>query len=195
MDLIEIISQPWHWSISGVMIVFVMFLLIYFGQKFGVSTSFRAMCAIVPASRKWDYFNYDWQTHSWLLFFISGAAIGGWIATHFLGSPEPVQVSASTIKDLRHLGISVPKTLAEGRGFVPNELFNFESSLSLKGFIILIVGGGLIGFGTRWAGGCTSGHAISGLSNMQLPSLVAVIGFFIGGLITTHILYPIIFSL
>ena len=61
--------------------------------------------------------------------------------------------------------------------------------------ILMVLGGFLIGFGTRWAGGCTSGHAISGLSNLQLPSLVAVVGFFIGGLLVTHILLPIILSL
>lgn len=50
-----------------------------------------------------------------------------------------------------------------------------------------------MGFGARWAGGCTSGHAISGLSNLQLPSLVAVLGFFAGGLLMTHLLFPLLF--
>ncbi|MCH8496791.1 MAG: YeeE/YedE family protein, partial [Balneolales bacterium] len=56
------------------------------------------------------------------------------------------------------------------------------------------LGGFLVGFGARYAGGCTSGHAISGLSNLQVASLVAVIGFFIGGLIMTFLIYPIILS-
>ncbi len=194
MNIIEFISQPWHWSVSGVMIVLVMFLLTYFGQRFGISSSFKAMCAVIPANRKWDYFNYDWKSHSWLLAFASGAIIGGWIAVHVIGSPVPVEISETTIAQLQELGVHTPQTLSEGMGFVPAELFNFKSLLTLKGFILLIGGGFLVGFGTRWAGGCTSGHAISGLSNLQLPSLVAVVGFFIGGLFMTHLVFPFIFS-
>jgi len=195
MDIINFLSQPWHWSVSGVMIVVVMLLLVYFGQRFGISSSYKAICAIVPANRKWSYFNYDWHSHSWLLVLVIGSVIGGWIATQFLGSPQPVSISNATIQDLAALGINVPSTLEEGSGFVPRELFSFESLLTAKGFILLILGGFFIGFGTRYAGGCTSGHAISGLSNLQLPSLVAVIGFFMGGLLMTHILLPLILSL
>ena len=77
-----------------------------------------------------------------------------------------------------------------GQAYSPVELFE---TLTLKNIIILIIGGLLIGFGTRYAGGCTSGHAISGLSDLQLPSLIAVVGFFIGGLIMVHLLFPLIF--
>ena len=195
MQLIEFISQPWHWSISGAMISFVMFLLIYFGQRFGVSSSFRAMCSIGGAGSRFDYFNYDWKSHSWLLTFVVGSIIGGGIASTFLASPEPVQISEATISDLATIGINAPKTYADGAGFVPTEIFNFDTLMTLKGILIMVLGGFLIGFGTRWAGGCTSGHAITGLSNLQLPSLVAVVGFFIGGLVMTHLLFPIIFSL
>lgn len=192
MQIIEFISQPWHWSISGVMVVVVMYLLIYFGQRFGISSSFRTICAIGGAGSKIEYFKYDWKKHDWLLMFVVGSIIGGAIATTWLASPEPVQISQETIADLQALGVQTPQTKAEGLGFVPRELFNFQSLLTLPGFILLIIGGFLIGFGTRWAGGCTSGHAISGLANLELPSLVAVIGFFIGGLIVTYLLYPII---
>ena len=195
MKLIEFISQPWHWSISGAMISLVMFLLIYFGQRFGVSSSFKAICSIGGAGSRYEYFNYDWKSHSWLLTFIVGSIIGGGIASTFLSSPEPIQISQATISDLSALGINTPTTNDEGAGFLPAEIFNFETLMSLKGILIMILGGFLIGFGTRWAGGCTSGHAISGLSNLQLPSLVAVVGFFIGGLVMTHLLFPIIFSL
>ena len=195
MQLIEFISQPWHWSISGAMISFVMFLLIYFGQRFGVSSSFRAMCSIGGAGSRFDYFNYDWKSHSWLLTFVVGSIIGGGIASTFLASPEPVQISEATISDLATIGINAPKTYADGAGFVPTEIFNFDTLMTLKGILIMVLGGFLIGFGTRWAGGCTSGHAITGLSNLQLPSLVAVVGFFIGVLVMTHLLFPIIFSL
>ncbi len=193
--MLEFISQPWHWSISGLMIAFVMFLLIYNGQRFGVSSSFKAMCSIAGAGSVFDYFKYDWKSHDWLLVFVIGAIIGGGIAVSFLASPEPVQLSSATVTDLQTLGIKVPTTNSEGMGFIPHDLFNFENLLSLKGILLMVVGGFFIGFGTRYAGGCTSGHAITGLSNLQLPSLVAVIGFFIGGLISTFLLLPFILSL
>ena len=172
-----------------------MFLLIYFGQRFGVSSSFRALCTIGGAKNLASYFDYNWKDQDWMLTFILGAAIGGGIAIHFLGSPGPVQISPATVYDLAEIGITTPQTNAEGLGFIPHDLMNFENLKSLKGLITMVLGGFLIGFGTRWAGGCTSGHAISGLSNLQLPSLVAVIGFFIGGLLMTHLLLPIILSL
>lgn len=195
MNIIEMISQPWHWAFSGFMIVVVMFLLIWFGQRFGVSSSFKAICAIGGAGSKYSYFNYDWKSHDWLLMFIVGGVIGGAIGSTILASPAPVQISAATIADLEVIGIATPKTMSEGAGFVPLEIFNFGALASIKGFILLVVGGMMIGFGTRWAGGCTSGHAITGLSNLQLPSLVAVIGFFIGGLLVTHLLLPLIMKL
>lgn len=195
MQIIEFISQPWHWSISGAIIALVMFLLIYFGQRFGVSSSFKAFCSMGGAGKKYEYFNYDWKSHSWLLTFILGAVIGGAIASTILASPEPVQISQATINDLANMGIATPQNITEGTGYVPTDLFNFETLFSLKGILVMVLGGFLIGFGTRWAGGCTSGHAISGMSNLQLPSLVAVIGFFIGGLLMTHLLLPLILSL
>ena len=196
MNFIEIISQPWHWSISGAMIVVVMYLLLYFGQKFGVSSSFEALCSMGGAGKSIKYFDFDWKRQDWQLVFLAGAVIGGWIGSTLLASPDPVQVSEATVADLQSIGVIVPQTTeSAGAGFLPLELFNFESLMTLKGVILIVVGGFLIGFGTRWAGGCTSGHAISGLANLQLPSLVAVIGFFIGGLIMTHLLLPLILSL
>ena len=195
MQIIEFISQPWHWSVSGFIIGVVMFMLIYLGQKFGISTAFKTICSRGGAGKKISYFNYDWKSHDWLLVFVVGTILGGAIGVNFLASPEPVQISASTISDLQAIGVQVPQTNQEGLGFLPQELFNFKMLTTLKGFLLMVVGGFLIGFGTRYAGGCTSGHAITGLSNLQLPSLVAVIGFFIGGLITTFILLPLILSL
>ena len=195
MGLMDFISQPWHWSISGLMISIVMFMLIYLGQRFGVSSSFKALCSMGGAGSRFEYFDYDWKSHSWLFTFVVGSIIGGAIASTVFASPEPVRIAHDTIADLVALGVETPQTLEQGSGYMPEEIFNFRSLASLKGFIIMILGGFFIGFGTRWAGGCTSGHAISGLSQMQLPSLVAVIGFFIGGLIMTHLLFPLIFSL
>ncbi len=193
--MIEFISQPWHWAVSGTLIAILMFLMLYGGEKFGVSTSFETICSMSGAGKKIKLFDYDWKTQSWLLIFIIGAIIGGAIGTTLLQSHEPVQISEATVNHLASLGVETPQTKSEGLGFVPHELFNFDSLLTLKGFILLIIGGFLIGFGTRWAKGCTSGHAISGLSNLQLPSLIAVTGFFIGGLLMTHLLLPIILGL
>lgn len=191
MNIIELISQPWHWAFSGVMIAFNMFLLLYFGRQFGVSSTLRTMCAVGGAGKNIPFFDFDWKNQIWNIVFIVGAVIGGYIASHFLQSPAPIDIAPSTIAHLQEIGVAAP----QGSEYLPTELFNFEVLFSLKGFILIIVGGFLIGFGTRWAGGCTSGHAISGLSNLQIPSLIAVIGFFIGGLLMTHFLLPIILSL
>lgn len=189
------ILQTWHWAVSGFLISMVMLALILTGNRFGVSSSFRALCSIGGAGKKIDYFNYDWKSHSWLLIFVVGSIIGGFLSQHFLANPMPVSISKKTALILESRGIKIPQDVSEGQGFLPLEIFNFETLLSLRGFILMIVGGFLIGFGTRWAGGCTSGHAISGLSNLQMPSLVAVIGFFIGGLLSTHVLLPFILNL
>ena len=193
--MIEFISQPWHWAVSGAMIVFVMFLLTWFGGSFGVSSNLRALCAIGGAGDKISFFDYDWKSQIWNLVFIGGAVIGGFIASTYLMSPEPVQISASTQAALAEVGISTPQTLSEGTGYAPSEIFGIGNLGSVANLIILVVGGFLIGFGTRYAGGCTSGHAISGLSNLQLPSLIAVVGFFIGGLAMTWFILPMILQL
>ena len=190
MNLIDFISQPWHWSVSGLAIVSVMYLLLWFGGEFGVSSNLRTICAIGGAGKRHSFFDFDWKNQIWNLVFISGAIIGGFIAVTFLASPEPVQISDATQTYLQSVGISTPATLAEGRGFLPSEIFWNNNFFSLNNLLFLVVGGFLVGFGTRYAGGCTSGHAISGLSNLQLPSLIAVIGFFIGGLLMTWLILP-----
>ena len=194
-SLIDFISQPWHWSVSGAMIVVVMFLLLWFGGEFGVSGNLRTLCAIGGAGKNYSFFNFDWRSQIWNLVFIAGAVIGGFIATQFLASPEPVQISEETVSYLQSVNIDTPETVSEGAGFVPEEIFGLEYALSVPSLIVFIIGGFMIGFGTRWAGGCTSGHAISGLSNLQLPSLIAVIGFFIGGLTMTHLILPLILNM
>lgn len=195
MSLIDYISQPWHWAVSGVAIVFIMFLLTWFGQRFGVSSNLKHLCAMGGAGDHTDFFDYDWKAQSWNLIFVLGAVIGGFIATQYLAGPEPVQISASTQSYLADHGIQTPTTLIDGAGYVPVEIFSIGAFTKVKNLIILIIGGFLIGFGTRYAGGCTSGHAISGLSNLQIPSLVAVVGFFIGGLTMTWLILPHILTL
>lgn len=183
----EIITQTWSWWFSGTMIAAIMFFLLYFGQSFGFSSNLRTICAATGVGKKISFFNFNWKNQIWNLVFLVGAIIGGFIAKQFLSTDAPVDISASTITDLSKLGIAAPSSLQ------PNELFGIDAVLSLKGFMILAFGGLMVGFGSRYAGGCTSGHAISGLSDLQWPSFIAVIGFFIGGLIMTFFILPLIF--
>jgi len=61
---------------------------------------------------------------------------------------------------------------------------NISISSSL---ILLIIGGAMVGFGTRLSGGCTSGHGISGISRFSLRSIIATITFMIVGILTVLI--------
>jgi uncharacterized protein len=184
----EFIKEPWPWYISGPCIALVMFLLLYFGRTFGMSSNLRTLCAIGGAGRHAEFFKYDWKSQKWNLIVMLGAILGGFIAHFFLSNPIDINISDNTVRDLNALGFT-----NTGKSLLPPELFSWEAVFSLKGMLILIIGGFLVGFGTRYAGGCTSGHAITGLSSLQLPSLIAVIGFFIGGLIMIHLIYPILF--
>ncbi|MBT8219733.1 MAG: YeeE/YedE family protein [Bacteroidia bacterium] len=190
--MIEFLSQPWHWAVSGAMIVFVMFLLLWFGGRFGVSTNLETMCTIAGAGKVSDFFKVDWKKRAWNLVFIAGAVVGGYIAITYLSSPEPVDIAQSTRDYMTTIGIDYPASISEGNGYVPAEVF--ETPWSVRNLILLVVGGFMVGFGTRYASGCTSGHAISGLSNLQISSLIAVIGFFIGGLLMAWLILPWIMS-
>lgn len=193
--MIEFISQPWHWSAAGLGIALTVFLLMLAGERFGISHSFETICTIAGAGKGISLFRTDWKQHSWLIVFVVGSAIGGFIGVTLLQSPDPVQVAADTQQSLIELGVQIPATKSEGLGYLPEDVFNFSNLLTLRGFILMIVGGFLIGFGTRYANGCTSGHSISGMANLQPSSLVATVSFFIGGLIATHLLFPVIFNL
>jgi len=184
----EYILNPWPWYVSGPLIALVMFFLIYFGKTFGMSSNLRTMCAIGGAGKKVPFFNFNWKEKKWNLFVVLGAIIGGFVAYFFLSTPTNIDLNPSTIENLNQLGFK-----DAGQSLLPKEIYGWSAVISIKGFLILIAGGFLVGFGTRYAGGCTSGHAIAGLSSLQLPSLIAVIGFFLGGLFMIHILFPIIF--
>lgn len=185
------LTQTWPWWFSGIMLVAVMTGLLFLGKSFGVSATLRTACAAVGGGRKISFFDYNWKDSFWNIAFIVGALIGGFIAAQWLTNPgEVVSISANTLHDLQAIGVDTDTSY-----YAPADVFNWKSLLTLKGFIVMIVGGFLVGFGARYAGGCTSGHAISGLANLQLPSLIAVIGFFIGGLFMTHMMLPIIFGL
>jgi len=183
----EFITQTWSWWFSGTMIAAIMFFLLYFGQSFGFSANLRTICAAAGLGKKTKFFDFNWKAQTWNLVFLVGAIVGGFIAQQFLSSAGGVVISPATINDLSKLGIAAPTSLQ------PAEMFSLDAILSIKGFLVLAIGGLMVGFGSRYAGGCTSGHAISGLSDLQVPSLIAVIGFFIGGLIMTFFILPLIF--
>lgn len=179
--MLELISQPWPWYITGLVLGLSVPLLLLLGnKKLGISSSLRHVCAAcIPA--KIPFFSYDWKKEIWNLFFVGGILIGGVLAGNVFSSGESAAISDATKADLTELGVT------EFSGLLPAEFF------SVQGIALMIVGGFLVGFGTRFAGGCTSGHTIMGLSNLQVPSLLATVGFFIGGLISTHLLLPLIF--
>lgn len=187
--MLEIIKEPWPWYIAGPLIGLTVPALLIMGNKsFGISSSLRHICAAcVPANV--NFFKYDWKKEAWNLFFVLGIFFGGMIAAHFLVNPNEITVNQNLKTELAGYGITDYSNL------VPLQLMNFESLLTLRGFIMMVVGGFLVGFGTRYAGGCTSGHAIMGLSNLQWPSLVTTVCFMIGGFLMANIILPVILSL
>ncbi len=189
MSIIEFIRQPWPWYVAGPLIGLTVPILLIIGNKsFGISSSLRHVCAAcIPANIK--FFKYDWKKEMWNLFFVLGIFFGGMIAISLLADPYPIQVHNNLAADLAGYGIT------DFNGMVPDQLFNWQSLLSIKGFIMIVVGGFLVGFGTRYAGGCTSGHAIMGLSTLQWPSFVATCCFMIGGFIMANLILPFILSL
>lgn len=187
--MMEWLRQPWPWYVAGPMIGLMVPLLLLIGNKrLGISSSLRHMCAACFPSRI-PFFRYDWKKESWNLLFVAGVLLGGFIAAVYLNNPEPVRVNASLMKDLQAYGIT------DYSRIYPAELFNWPALLTLRGFILLVAGGFLVGFGTRYAGGCTSGHSIMGLSSLQWPSLVATCCFMAGGFIMTHLILPFILKL
>ena len=183
----DLILSPWPWYVAGPMLALVLYLMLTFGKTFGFSSNLRTMCSIAGAGKVSDLFRFDWRTQSWNLIFLVGTILGAYIASQFLMTDHVIDLNPKTTAALSQLNID--STI---NGYVPMELFDPSQLGSFKVLSILIGGGLLVGFGTRWAGGCTSGHAITGLSNLQVPSLIATIGFFVGGLLMTHFLLPII---
>ncbi len=184
----EWILEPWPWYVSGPLIALTMFLLVFMGKQFGMSSNLSTMCTLCGAGSKADFFDFDWKSQRWNLIVVVGAVIGGFMGANLLSLDTSVAINPDTVNILEEMGFS-----SAGQAYLPTELYSWEAVGGIKALIILLVGGILIGFGARYAGGCTSGHAISGLSNLQLPSLIAVIGFFIGGLVMIHLLFPLIF--
>lgn len=189
-EILELIKQPWPWYVAGPLIALVMLLLLLFGDSFGISSNLRTICSIMGGGKNCDYFDFDWKSQLWNLVFAAGLIIGGFISNYYLSYQGSIDLSTETIMELQNYSISNP-----GSTYVPDSIFSWKSLLTIRGFLMMVVGGFLVGFGTRYAGGCTSGHAISGLSDLQPASLVAVIGFFIGGLFITYLVLPSLLTL
>lgn len=188
MTLLEMLSKPWPWYLAGPLFGLTVPLLLIFGNKhFGLSANLRHVCAMLPTRA--PFFRYDWRQEAWNLTFALGIFVGGFVGGVVLRNPEPVALSARTVAQLRALGVSQDAAL------VPTSLFSWSELLTLRGFTLMVVGGFLVGFGARYAGGCTSGHGITGTAELQLPSFVALVGFFLGGMITTYVLLPLVLGL
>jgi len=187
--MIEFIKQPWPWYIAGPLIGLTVPALLILGNKnFGISSSLRHICAAcIPA--KIPFFQYDWKKEIWNLFFVGGITAGGFLAMAFLENPEPMVVTAELKSELSSYGIT------DYNNLVPTQIMNWESLFSLRGLLMMIGGGFMIGFGTRYAGGCTSGHSIMGLSTLQWPSLIATCCFMAGGILMANFILPLILSL
>ena len=187
--MLDAIKHPWPWYVAGPIIGLTVPVLLLLGNKaFGLSSSLRHICAAcMPAGI--SFFKYDWKKESWNLFFVGGVVLGAFIAARLLADPNPVVVAAPTADYLASEGITEHATL------MPVQIFSWTNLFTLRGFIFFILGGFLVGFGTRWAGGCTSGHAIMGLSNLQWPSLVATCCFMGAGVLCTWFILPYLLTL
>ena len=185
----EFLKQPWPWYVAGAIVGLTVPALLLLGNKhFGISANLRHTCAAcLPANIK--FFQYDWKKEVWNFFFVGGILIGAFLATQFLSSPEPVKVAPALLSELKNYGIE------DHSKVLPRELFSFNALLSLRGLIMLIGGGFLVGFGARYAGGCTSGHAIMGISDLQVPSMIATASFMAGGFLMANVLLPFILNL
>lgn len=187
--MLEILKEPWPWYVVGPLVGLTVPALLILGNKsFGLSSSLRHACAACFPG-KVPFFQYDWKKEIWNLIFVLGIFLGGLISLFFLKDPNPVNIHPNLQEELAGYGITDLKNL------VPLELINWESLFTIRGFFLMVVGGFLIGFGARYAGGCTSGHSIMGLSNLQWPSLVATIGFMLGGFIMANLILPVILSI
>lgn len=187
--MIEFLKQPWPWFVAGPLIGLTVPALLILGNKtFGVSSSLRHACAACVPS-KIPFFQYDWRKEIWNMVFVAGIFFGGFLALILLQNHEPMDVHPDLLNELASYGIT------DYNHLVPTELFSWNALLTWRGFIMIVFGGFLVGFGTRYAGGCTSGHSIMGLSNLQWPSFIATCCFMIGGIVMANFILPYILNL
>lgn len=189
MDIIDYLKEPWPWYVAGPLIgLFVPLLLIVGNKAFGVSSSMRHICAAAMPSDI-PYFKYDWKKEIWNLCFVLGIFLGGCIAATLLKNDKPITVHPELVQILATYGIT------DLKGLLPTQLFSWENIMTLQGLFFTVIGGFMVGFGTRYAGGCTSGHSIMGLSTLQLPSLIATLFFMAGGFISAWLIVPFLLQL
>lgn len=184
----EWILAPWPWYVSGFLIALTMFILLYVSKNYGISSNLRTKCTICGADKTCDFFCFGWKDQRWNLLVMTGAIIAGFVAANYLSANQIPDLNPETVNQLQNLGLG-----SAGKSYVPTALFGREAFSDPATIALLLIGGLLVGFGAHYAGGCTSGHAISGLSNLQFPSLIATVGFFIGSLIMVHLISPLIF--
>lgn len=187
--MLELIERPWPWYVAGPIIGLTVPILLLLGNKtFGISSSLRHICAACFPG-KIPFFRYDWRKESWNLLFVGGIVLGAFIAGNFLGNGAPVAINEATHAHLEAQGVK------DFAGLMPTDVFGWSQLLTLRGLVFMVAGGFLVGFGTRYAGGCTSGHSIMGLSNLQWPSLVATCCFMAGGIAMTWFVVPALLHL
>ena len=185
--IIAWLHAPWPWYVSGPLIGLMVPLMLWIGNRsFGISANLRHMCAMTqPKSVSVEFFQYNWREQSWSLIFAVGAVLGGFLAGIVFANPDPIDLSVAALTMFSYWNVPITG------GYLPHVLFD----LTWMGVIVMFIGGVLVGFGTRYASGCTSGHAITGLSTLQPQSLLAVAGIFAGGLLSSHFITPHLFSL
>lgn len=182
-------TSPWPWYVAGPCVAASMFFLLWLGRRLGFSSSTQVICAIAGAGAKWDYFKIDWKARMWQIALVVGLMAGGWLSGEVIPGAVSPQISSATAADIEALGLTV------NEGWVPKEIFSWEGLFTIQGFVIIVLGGFLTGFGARWAGGCTAGHMISGMSELQLPSLISSVCFIVGGAVSSNFIIPFLFGL
>ena len=156
-----------HWAIAGAAIAAITLTLMFVtNRQLGISTGFDDVCSLVLDA---PYFRRAGvaASRAWRLPFLGGLVIGGVVAAVLGGGWAPTW----------ELG-----------------MFDERVGWGPLGKVVWMFAGGLfIGFGTRLANGCTSGHGIFGLSNFEPPSLVATLSFMASGIVTTQVVYRLVF--
>jgi uncharacterized protein len=185
--MLDFLSKPWPWYISGPLLgLMVPVLLLTSNKPFGVSSSLRHICAAVFPGKP-EYLKYKWKEKSWSLVMMLGVIIGALLAVFFLDGNRAPLLSDSATAMFALWGLDPASALQ------PAEVFSLSALGSPAAFVSLIAGGFLVGFGTRYSNGCTSGHAIMGISMLNPGSIIATISFFAGGTLVSNFIVPLLF--